>query len=422
MNYENSIAFSLDLDERDTLSVYRERFFLPEKNGKPLIYFCGNSLGLQPRTVSEKITQELKDWQEQAVEGHLHGKNPWFYYHHFFEEASEVVGALPDEVVLMNSLTVNIHLLLVSFYRPNGKRFKIMMEGKAFPSDRYAVQTQLQLHGYHPNEAIIELSPREGEYTLRAEDILYTIENHKNELALIFLGGVNFYTGQFFDIPAIAKAGHEVGAMVGIDLAHAAGNVPLKLHEWDVDFAVWCTYKYLNSGPGGVGGAFVHEKHCNNPELPRLAGWWGNDEKTRFEMHEQFRPQSGAAGWQISNAPVFPMTIHKASLEIFREAGMLHLREKSKMLTGYLEFIINDVSTKTKKKLNIITPQEKNHRGCQLSIMIGKNGKHIYEALKKAGVIVDWREPDVIRIAPVPLYNTFTEVYEFGNVLEKIIR
>jgi kynureninase len=296
-----------------------------------------------------------------------------------------------------------------------------MMEANAFPSDRYAVQSQLTLKGYDPREGIIELTPRDGEYTLRTEDILYSIQNHKNELALILLGGVNYYSGQFFDIAAITLAGQEVGAAVGIDMAHAAGNVPLHLHDWNVDFAVWCSYKYLNSGPGGVGGIFVHERHCNDFRLPRLAGWWGNDEKTRFTMPELFHPQPGAAGWQISNAPVFPLAIHKASLEIFKEAGMKNLREKSEKLTGYLEFIINDIAARTKKNLKIITPADKAQRGCQLSVLAGKEGKHIYEALKKEGVIADWREPDVIRMAPVPLYNRFEEVFEFGRVLEGVV-
>ena len=418
MKYENDLAFALQSDHQDKLHAFRERFFIPHRDGKPLIYFSGNSLGLQPKTVSNKVEQELTDWQELAVEGHMHGKNPWFYYHHYFEGESEVVGALPDEVVMMNSLTVNIHLMLISFYRPKGKRFKIMMEANAFPSDKYAIQTQLKLHGYKPEEALIELTPREGEQTLRTEDILYSIENHSRELALIFLGGVNYYTGQFFEIPKITLAGHEVEAMVGFDMAHAAGNVQLNLHDWDVDFATWCTYKYLNSGPGGVGGAFVHEKHCDNPELPRLAGWWGNDEKTRFEMHDKFHPQPGAAGWQISNAPIFPLAIHRASLEIFNEAGMPALHEKSQMLTGYMEFIINDVSIKLKKQIEILTPVDIRHRGCQLSLQVEKNGKELFEKLKASGVVLDWREPNVIRMAPVPLYNTFSEVYEFGQILE----
>jgi len=421
MLYENSITFALEQDRADKLHSFREKFFVPHRDSKPLIYFCGNSLGLQPKLVFEKIQQELNDWQQLAVEGHLHGKNPWFYYHHFFKDEAELIGALPNEVVMMNALTVNLHLLLISFYQPKGKRFKIMMEANAFPSDRYAAQTQIKLHGHNPHEGIIELTPRDGEHTLRTEDILYSIENHKHELALILLGGVNYYTGQFFDIPTITQAGQEVGATVGIDLAHAAGNVPLQLHDWNVDFAAWCTYKYLNSGPGGVGGAFVHERHCNNSDLPRLAGWWGNDEKTRFEMPESFEPQTGAAGWQISNAPVFPMAIHKASLEIFKEAGMKNLREKSEKLTGYLEFILNDISKKSKHPFKIITPADKNQRGCQLSVLVGREGKHIYEGLKKAGVIVDWREPDVIRMAPVPLYNTFEEVFAFGRALEKIV-
>ncbi len=418
MSFENNRAFALEQDQQDPLRHFREKFFIPQRNGKPLIYFCGNSLGLQPKSVSEKINLELEDWREMAVEGHLHAKNPWFYYHHFFEEACEIVGAFQDEVVLMNALTVNLHLMLVSFYQPKGKRNKIIMEANAFPSDRYAVQSHLLLHGSNPEECLIELTPREGEQTLRTEDILYTIQNHRNELALILLGGVNYYTGQYFDLPSITAAGHESGAMVGIDLAHAAGNVPLKLHDWNVDFAAWCTYKYLNSGPGGVGGVFVHERHGKNPELPRLSGWWGNDEKTRFEMPDLFHPQPGAAGWQVSNAPVFPMAIHKASLEIFKEAGMQSLRKKSEQLTGYLEFLIHHVAKTKKAPLQIITPEDKSKRGCQLSVMVGRKGKFISENLKNAGVIVDWREPDVIRIAPVPLYNTFEEVFELGKILE----
>ena len=417
MNFENNIAFAIDLDEKDSLRSFREKFYHPKKDNKDLIYFCGNSLGLQPKTVSKHIQQELKDWQELAVEGHLHAKNPWFYYHHFFKDAFEIIGAMPDEVAMMNSLTVNLHLMMISFYRPKGKRFKIMMEANAFPSDRYAVQTQLQLHGFDPAEGIIELTPREGEETLRTEDILYQIENHKRELALIMIGGVNYYTGQFFDLEKITAAGHEAEAYVGFDLAHAAGNVPMKLHDWNVDFAVWCTYKYLNSGPGSVGGIYVHEKHGKNPELPRLAGWWGNDEETRFEMPPQFHPQAGAAGWQISNAPVFPMAIHRASLDIFKEAGMAALRKKSELLTAYLEFIIHDVAAKAKTPLHIITPKEKTARGCQLSIDAGSSAKKIYEQLKKEGAVVDFRKPNVIRAAPVPLYNSFTDVFEFGQML-----
>lgn len=406
-------------DQEDPLKKWRDSFYFPQKDGKELIYFCGNSLGLQPKTVESFIKQELTDWKNHGVEGHFEGKNAWYYYHHFLEKTSaKIVGAKESEVVVMNSLTVNLHLLLISFYRPKGKRKKIIIESPAFPSDQYAVDSHANLHGYHADDVVIELFPREGEETLRTEDILKKIAETGDELALVMLGGVNYYTGQFFDLENISKAAHAVGAMAGFDLAHAAGNVPLQLHDWEVDFAVWCSYKYLNSGPGGTSGAFVHERHGNNPELNRLAGWWGNDEKTRFQMPRKFIPQEGAAGWQVSNAQVLPMAAHMASLEIFEEAGLDKLREKSLKLTGFLESIIESINDSAgHEAFRIITPKNPAERGCQLSILAKKDGKKTFEALTADGIVADWREPNVIRIAPVPLYNKFEEAFRFAKIL-----
>jgi kynureninase len=415
MNFENTLAFAQQLDKQDKLSRFRNEFHLLQKDGRPVIYLCGNSLGLQPKRVREAIDQELKDWADLGVEGHFAGKNPWMYYHHFLtEKAAKVVGAKPSEVVVMNNLTANLHLMMVSFYRPTKTRYKIMMEVSAFPSDQYAMETQALHHGFNPDDAIIELKPREGEYTLRTEDIIAKINAHKDDLAIVMMGGVNYYTGQAFDMRAITKAAHDVGATVGFDCAHAAGNLQLKLHDWNVDFAVWCTYKYLNSGPGGTSGVFVHERHGKNPELIRFAGWWGHDEKERFLMKKGFKPMEGAAGWQLSNAQIFPMAIHKASLELFDEAGIENLRAKSETLTGYLEFILSDYS----KHLTVITPKTAADRGCQLSIIVKQNGKKLFDYLEANGIMPDWREPDVIRMSPVPMYNTFEEVYYIGKTLE----
>jgi len=415
MEFENTLAFAQQLDKEDKLARFRNEFHLLQKDGKPVIYLCGNSLGLQPKRVREAIDQELKDWAELGVEGHFAGKNPWMYYHHFLtEKAAKVVGAKPSEVVVMNNLTANLHLMMVSFYRPTKTRYKIMMEVSAFPSDQYAMETQAKFHGFNPDDAIIELTPREGEYTLRTEDIIAKINAHKDDLAIVMMGGVNYYTGQAFNMEAIAQAAHDVGATVGFDCAHAAGNLKLQLHDWDVDFAVWCTYKYLNSGPGGTSGVFVHERHGKNPELIRFAGWWGHDEKERFLMKKGFKPMEGAAGWQLSNAQIFPMAIHKASLELFDEAGIENLRAKSETLTGYLEFILSDYS----KHLTVITPKTAADRGCQLSIIVNENGKILFDYLEANGIMPDWREPDVIRMSPVPLYNTFEEVYQIGLVLK----
>jgi kynureninase len=419
MEFENTLAFAQQLDKEDKLARFRNEFHLLQKDGKPVIYLCGNSLGLQPKRVREAIDQELKDWAELGVEGHFAGKNPWMYYHHFLtEKAAKVIGAKPSEVVVMNNLTANLHLMMVSFYCPTKTRYKIMMEVSAFPSDQYAMETQAKFHGFNPDDAIIELTPREGEYTLRTEDIIAKINAHKDDLAIVMMGGVNYYTGQAFNMEAIAQAAHDVGATVGFDCAHAAGNLKLQLHDWDVDFAVWCTYKYLNSGPGGTSGVFVHERHGNNPDLTRFAGWWGHDEKERFLMKKGFKPMEGAAGWQLSNAQIFPMAIHKASLELFDEAGIENLRAKSETLTGYLEFILSDYS----KHLKVITPKTAADRGCQLSIIVKENGKKLFDYLEANGIMPDWREPDVIRMSPVPLYNTFEEVYQIGQRLESYFK
>ncbi len=421
MDYQDTLDFARSLDEKDPLGHYRDQFYFPRHNGKKVIYFCGNSLGLQPKTVRAAVEQELKDWEDFGVEGHFHGKNPWFYYQHFFtEQTAELVGAKTDEVVVMNTLTTNLHLMMVSFYRPTETRYKIMIEEAAFPSDHYAVETQIRFHGFDPAEALIELIPRGGEDYLRTEDILEAIADHGDQLALVMLGGVNYYTGQFFDLPAITESGHRAGAQVGFDLAHACGNLPLKLHDWDIDFAVWCSYKYLNSGPGGPSGVFIHRKHGKNPEIPRFAGWWGYDEATRFQMKKGFVPREGAMGWMLSNDQVLGMAAHKAALAIFHEAGMEALRSKSILLTGYLEYMIGRVNQFLgKEQFRVITPKDSEQRGCQLSIIAAENGKAFYDDLTQAGVVADWREPDVIRVAPVPLYNTFEEVFEFARILKE---
>ena len=419
MTYENSLDFARTCDQNDPLRKFRDQFFIPQVNGKDSIYLCGNSLGLQPKAVRAALEQELLDWQNLGVEGHFHGKNPWFKYHELFhEKEARVVGALPGEVVVMNNLTTNLHLMLVSFYRPTPQRYRIITEAGAFPSDQYALETQVKFHGYQPDGAIIELKPRPGECNLRTEDIAATINQYADSLALVLMGGINYYTGQVFDLATITQAGHAVGAQVGFDLAHAAGNVLLELHNWNVDFAVWCTYKYLNSGPGGVGAAFVHEKHASNLELPRFAGWWGHNQEERFQMKKGFKPITGAAGWQLSNGAILTMAAHKASLDIFDEAGMPALRKKSEQLTGYLEFLIKELNL-PESQLQIITPSEPSARGCQLSLLVHQNGRALFEKLTAAGVILDWREPNVIRVAPVPLYNSFEDVFCFTEILRK---
>lgn len=429
MNFINTHEFAQGQDKADKLSTFRDKFFFPQLNGKEAVYFCGNSLGLQPKTASAALQQELSDWSQFAVEGHFHAKNPWFSYEKMFDQPlAKLVGAKPSEVCALGSLTNNLHLLMVSFYRPTAKRFKILCEEKPFASDQYALESQVKFHGFNPDEAIVELKPRTGEFTLRTEDILAKIEELNDQLALVMIGGVNYYTGQAFDMKNITETAHKVGALAGFDLAHAMGNLVMSLHNWNVDFACWCSYKYLNSGPGSVAGIFVHEKHGNNPELPRFAGWWGNNPDTRFKMEKGFIPAVGADGWQLSNAPVFSMAIHKASLDIFDDAGIENLREKSEKLTAYLEFIIDEINSwqsavgSRQPKIIILTPRDKNERGCQLSLVFSENGKQIHEQLLKAGIITDWRNPDVIRLATAPLYNSFEDVWKFGDELRKLVK
>jgi len=423
MTYQNTLSFAKKLDEKDSLKHFREKFFIPQHNDKDCIYFTGNSLGLQPKKVKDYIQQELDDWAKLGVEGHFQARNPWLSYHEIFlPQLSKIVGALPHEVVVMNSLTVNLHLLMVSFYRPAKERYKIICEAKAFPSDQYAFESQVKYHGFSVEDAIVEVTPREGEHTLRTEDILKTIEQHGNKTALVLFGGVNYYTGQCFDMQAITQAAHSLGAYAGFDLAHAIGNVDLQLHDWNVDFACWCSYKYLNSGPGGVAGAFIHEKHANT-DLPRFAGWWGYTKETRFKMEKDFTAIPSAEGWQLSNAPVLSMAAHKASLDIFEEAGIDNLHAKRKMLTAYLHFILSEINERYHKKIiEVITPSNENERGCQVSMFMLQQGREIFEALMQHGVVADWREPNVIRIAPVPLYNTFEDVWHFGNIIETILK
>ncbi|MBC7383747.1 MAG: kynureninase [Bacteroidia bacterium] len=423
MQYQNTLAFAQQLDIEDSLASFRDQYYIPNKNGKPYIYLCGNSLGLQPKTAFAAIEQELKDWAELGVEGHFNAKNPWMYYHHLLtDKVARLVGAKPSEVVIMNNLTANLHLMMVSFYRPTKTRFKIIMEGSAFPSDQYAMESQVRFHGFDPDDAIIELKPRDGEYTLNTEDIIAKINEHKNDLALVMMGGVNYYTGQAFNMKAITDAAHKAGAVAGFDLAHAAGNLQLQLHNWNVDFAVWCTYKYLNSGPGGTSGVFVNEQHGNNPGLPRFAGWWGHDEKERFKMKKGFKPMEGAAGWQLSNAQIFPMAIHKAALELFEQAGMEKLRMKSEKLTGFLEYLLKDVAGQNSTvNFTIITPSNPTERGCQLSIVVKNDGRKLFDHLQDNHILPDWREPDVIRMSPVPMYNSFKDVYKVGLAVKSYL-
>ncbi len=417
MQFKETLDFAKALDQQDELRTFRQHFYFPQHKGRDVYYFCGNSLGLQPKGVEEALMRELAHWRRYGVEGHFKGDMPWFHYHKFLQKQSAaIVGAMPEEVVVMNTLTTNLHLMMVSFYRPSGKRYKILMEAGAFPSDQYAVESQVRWHGYQPEEAIVEVAPRSGEVTLRTEDIVATIEQHAEELALVLFGGVNYYTGQLFDLKAITEAAHRVGALAGFDLAHAAGNVLLQLHDWQVDFAVWCSYKYLNSGPGGPSGVFVHERWADKPELPRFAGWWGHEESVRFQMKKGFRPMRGAAGWQLSNAQIFAMAPHKVSLDIFIKAGMERLRAKSVRLTGYLEWLIQRLNA-AYKRFDILTPADPQARGCQLSITTGGMGRRLYEYLTAHGVVCDWREPNVVRVAPVPLYNSFEDVWHLASLL-----
>jgi kynureninase len=423
MNFENNLAFAKRLDAEDPLKHFRERFFIPQHNGKNCIYFTGNSLGLEARTTPQYVKQELDDWATLAVDAHLQAKNPWLPYHEIFPtQLSKIIGCLPDEVVAMNSLTVNLHLLLVSFYRPTKERYKIICEYKAFPSDQYAMESQVRFHGFDPEDAIVEVKPRQGEHALRTEDILSTIKQYGNQTALVLFGGVNYLTGQLFDMKAITAAAHSVGAYAGFDLAHAAGNVELHLHDWNADFACWCSYKYLNSGPGAVAGIYIHEKHVKNKELPRFAGWWGYTKETRFKMEKGFEAIPTAEGWQLSNPSILAMAAHKASLDIFDEAGMERLHSKRKLMSDYLLFIIDDINSRQVEKIiRIITPRGENDKGCQVSMLMLKRGEEVFNQLIKQGAMADWREPAVIRVAPTPLYNTFEEVWRFGEIVRTTI-
>jgi kynureninase len=415
MKYDLSAGSATEMDAADPLRLFRDRFLFPE--GDEPIYLAGNSLGLQPKTAREYIEQELDDWARLAVDGHLHAQHPWLPYHEFVAEPlARLVGAKPIEVVAMNSLTVNLHLLMASFYRPTTERHKIVIEKGAFPSDHYAVESQIRFHGFDPALSLVELAPREGESILRTEDVLETIERDGHSVALILLGGVNYYTGQAFEMKAITEAGHAQQCIVGFDCAHAAGNLELRLHDWNVDFAAWCSYKYLNAGPGGIAGVFVHERHAHSFDLPRFAGWWGHDKETRFMMGPEFKPLAGAEGWQLSNPPIFQLAALRASLEIFDEATMPCLRKKSEKLTGYLETLISSIGN---TRISLITPKDPAQRGCQLSIRVASADKTLFDRLTVHGVHVDWREPDVIRAAPVPLYNSFQDVYRFSELLAR---
>lgn len=419
LSFSAAEDFALRLDAEDPLRSFRDKFHLPVgKDGQPLIYFAGNSLGLMPKSAREIVEQELDDWARLAVDAHMDAETPWYSYHQTLREPiARLVGAQPNEVICMNSLTVNLHLMMATFYRPTKERFKILMEDPAFPSDTYAIKTQIVQRGLDPKDALLLARPREGEFAIRTEEIIDLIEKNADTLAVVLIGAVNFFTGQFFDVPAITASARKHGIAIGVDFAHAVGNVPLSLHAWDVDFAVWCSYKYLNAGPGAVAGAFVHERHATNTKLPRFAGWFGNDPNTRFRMHlePEFIPVASADGWQVSNPPIFSMAPLRSSLAIFDEAGgMQRLREKSKKLTGYLEFLLERAGT---NRFTVITPREPEARGCQLSILAHENPKELHQKLEAAGVKADFREPNVIRAAPTPLYNTFHEVWRFAQLL-----
>ncbi|REE27363.1 kynureninase [Winogradskyella pacifica] len=419
-NYQLGLDYAKKQDALDELSQYRTQFHIPkDKHGNELIYLCGNSLGLQPKSTKSYINQELEDWANLGVEGHTDAKNPWLPYHEFLAEATaKLVGAKPIEVVTMNSLTANLHFMMASFYKPTKERYKILIESDAFPSDKYAVESQLRHHGYDDKEGLILWKPREGEELLNYEDLEAILKTHGNEIALIMIGGVNYYTGQFFDFKRITSLGHSYGCKVGFDCAHGAGNVNLDLHNSGADFAVWCTYKYMNSGPGSLSGCFVHERHAYDKDLNRLTGWWSHNKDTRFNMRHEFDVLPGAEGWQLSNPPILSMAAIKASLDMFNEVGIEKLIKKSKKLTGYFEYLLKDLGEDT---IRIITPENPDERGCQLSIQVLKADKSLHDKFTEAGVISDWREPDVIRCAPVPLYNSFEDVYLMVEKMKVIL-
>jgi kynureninase len=420
MTYQNNREFAQQLDAEDKLAKYRHEFNFPQVNGRKVIYFTGNSLGLQSKRARKYVDEVMDDWAKYAVEGHFYADKPWWDYHErFANPLSKIVGALPDEVAVMNTLTVNLHLMMVTFYQPTDKKYKIICEEKAFPSDQYMIQSQVDFHGYNPNLAIVEVKRRAGEHNIRLEDILSKIEEVGEELALVLIGGVNYYTGQVFDIKTITEAGHKVGAYVGWDLAHAAGNIKLQLHDWNVDFAAWCSYKYMNSGPGNASGCFVHQMHHTDTELPRFAGWWGHNKERRFMMEPTFDPVQGANGWQISNLPILTLAPYLASVEMFAEVGMDALIEKRDKITSYLEFILQEIDKEVESTFEIITPSNPEERACQLSVFLHGEGRSLFDYLMKNGVITDWREPNVIRLAPVPLYCSYEDMFEFGQILKK---
>ncbi|WP_417785883.1 kynureninase [Tenacibaculum sp.] len=418
--YKPTLDYAQQLDKEDNLAHLRAQFHIPkDTKGNDWLYFTGNSLGLQPKQTQQYIQQELDDWAKYGVEGHFEARNPWMPYHEFLTNSmANIVGAKPLEVVVMNTLTTNLHLLMVSFYQPTKTKYKIVIESDAFPSDRYAVQSQLKFHGFDTEEGLIEWKPREGEELLRIEDLEKIVDDQGDEIALLLIGGVNYYTGQYLDIKRIAEIGHAKNCMVGIDLAHGAGNISPELHDSGVDFAAWCTYKYLNSGPGSLAGLFVHEKHAHNKELPRFAGWWNHNKETRFNMRQPFDVMPGAEGWQLSNPPILSMAAIRASLDMFEEVGMEALRAKSEKLTGYFEYLINQIDTGS---IKIITPSNPKERGCQLSIQVKNADKSLHKKLTENNIITDWREPDVIRCAPVPMYNSFEDVYRMVEILKTLL-
>ena len=420
MTYQNSLDYAKQLDQEDPISYLRNQFHIPrDKHGKEWLYFTGNSLGLQPKITSKYIEQELHDWANFGVEGHFEAKNPWLSYHELLTDTmAKVVGAKPIEVVVMNTLTTNLHLLMVSFYQPSKTKYKIIIESDAFPSDRYAVQSQLSFHGFDPEEALIEWKPKEGKELLELEDLKSILDSQGDDVALLLIGGVNYYTGQYLDIKKIAELGHAKKCMVGIDLAHGAGNIQPNLHDSSIDFAAWCTYKYLNSGPGSLSGLFVHEKHAQRKDLPRFAGWWNHNKETRFNMRQPFDVMEGAEGWQLSNPPILSMAAIKASLDIFEKVGMDALVKKSKKLTGFFEYLVNEIASDT---IKIITPTNPNERGCQLSLQVKNTDKNLHKKLTENNIITDWREPDVIRCAPVPMYTSFEDVYHMVTILESLL-
>jgi kynureninase len=420
MTFQNTREFAQQLDAQDELKNYRNEFIFPQHNGKNVVYFTGNSLGLQPKRTKQYVDEVMTDWANLAVEGHFYADKPWWDYHErFAQPLSQIVGAKPSEITVMNTLTINLHLLMVSFYQPTATRYKIICEEKAFPSDQYMFQSQVAFHGYKPEEAIIEIKRRDGEHNIRLEDIIAKINEVGDELALVLIGGVNYYTGQVFDMKAITEAGHKVGAKVGFDLAHAAGNIELHLHDWNVDFAAWCSYKYMNSGPGNASGCFVHEKH-HTTNLPRFAGWWGHNKERRFKMEPQFDPVHGADGWQVSNLPILSLAPYLASVEMFAEVGMGKLIQKRNQLTAYLEFILHQIDAELEgAEFEIITPSNQEERACQLSVFLHGQGRSLFDYLMQNGVITDWREPNVIRLAPAPFYCSYEDMYEFGQILKQ---